>query len=130
MRRAALFATLFSLALCASPSGATAASRNFVVFFESWSVALQPAAIATIKTAATVAKQNAAEPVNVTGYADPVGGKEVNMLLSKARAQIVVDQLVADGVAAARIHSHAVGIVGYKLSSQESRRAVITLGSP
>lgn len=149
MRRAVLLATLLCFAGCAGPSGAAsqatapassattgnvatsdAATHNFVVFFESWSVGLQPAAIATIGTAARAANAEANTPVSVTGYADPTGGKEVNLLLSETRAQMVIDQLIADGVAAARIHRHARGIVGYTLTTQESRRAVIAVGRP
>ena len=43
------------------------------------------------------------QTVAVTGYADVLGSREANNLLSGLRAQVVMDQLVADGIPATRL---------------------------
>ncbi|MGH7057652.1 MAG: OmpA family protein [Acetobacteraceae bacterium] len=128
MRRAFLLFAALSLAGCTMRSGTGAPAAHFAVFFQEWSAGLDHPALATIKTAAAAANRSPSLPLSVTGYADPLGSEQANIFLSETRAQVVIDQLVADGVTRDRIHRHAAGIVGYKLTSQESRRVVITLG--
>jgi outer membrane protein OmpA-like peptidoglycan-associated protein len=41
--------------------------------------------------------------IRVVGHADPVGGRERNLQLARARAQTIVDRLVAEGVAATKL---------------------------
>ena len=48
-------------------------------------------------------KANPEAKVELSGYADPTGDATKNMALAKARATMVRDALVADGVAAERI---------------------------
>ena len=54
----------------------------------------------TIAAAAKAALADPAAPVVVTGAADTVGSALANKYMSEARAQVVSDALVADGVAA------------------------------
>lgn len=119
-----------ALAACTATQTAVRAAPvpNYVVFFQEWSAGLDQPALQTIATAAAAAAKNPTAPVNVTGYADPLGSKQANIYLSETRAQVVIDQLTADGVAPERTHLHAAGITNYSLTSQESRRVVITIG--
>jgi outer membrane protein OmpA-like peptidoglycan-associated protein len=65
--------------------------------------------------------------VVVTGYASTIGSAEANTLLSRLRARVVVDALVADGVAADRISLGAVGATSFALDPVQSRRVEIAL---
>jgi outer membrane protein OmpA-like peptidoglycan-associated protein len=125
MRRAIV---LFLLCFAISRADAAAPpSQKFVVFFEEWSAKLDDAAQAVIGQAAAAAKTNAA-PVHVEAFADPTGSKKANELLTDLRAQVVIDQLQADGVSSTRIVGRGHGSVHFALSSQESRRVEISFG--
>ena len=148
MRRAVVLFAILGLAACAAtapqPTAAQPAAppppapvanppvgstgRNYVVFFQEWSAGLDEPALKTIAIAAAAAAKNPAAPVTVTGYADPLGSVQANIYLTETRAQVVTDQLTADGVNPARIHQHAAGKVPYTLTSQESRRVIIAVG--
>jgi len=131
MRRLLLLVAVLGLAavsFTAQPQAA--ARRTFVVFFEEWSAALDAPALKTIAAAAQAASQQPGASVSVTGFADPLGSVQANIYLTETRAQVVTDQLTADGVGTARIQQHAAGKVPYQLTSQESRRVVITVGGP
>lgn len=144
MRRAVLLLIVLGLAGCAAPPQtasmqlATASAggpppgtppgRNYIVFFQEWSAAFDTPALKTIAAAAAQAQSDPAATVTVTGYADPLGSVQANIYLTETRAQVVTDQLAADGVPPARIHQRAAGKVPYQLTSQESRRVVITIG--
>ncbi len=52
---------------------------------------------------ATFLNRNDELTVRITGYADPRGGSDANMVLSRARAERVAEQLVASGVSAGRL---------------------------
>ncbi len=118
---AALLLMLSAAALAAGP-------RHIVVFFGSWSARLDDPAMKAIQGAADWAKQHPDKPLTVIGYASTVGGSQANEDLSKLRAQIVSDTLVADGVPADRIRRRALGAVDYTLDPQETRRVEIALG--
>lgn len=134
MRRAVVLFAVLGLAACTvapAPAGSAAppvSGRSYVVFFQEWSAGLDKPALQTIAAAAAVAAGNPAAPVVVTGYADPLGSVQANIYLTETRAQVVTDQLTADGINPARIHQRAAGKVGFQLTSQESRRVVITIG--
>jgi len=136
MRRLAVLLAVWGFAASALapqavvPQAAAASARTFVVFFQEWSAGLDKPALETIAAAARAAAQDPSATVTVTGFADPLGSVQANIYLTETRAQVVTDQLTADGVAAARIHQHAAGKVPYQLTSQESRRAVIVVGGP
>jgi len=122
---AALIAALLLLSAAAIAAGP---APHVVVFFGSWSAKLDDPAMKAIQGAADWAKQHPDKPLTVIGYASTVGGTQANDDLSKLRAQMVSDTLVADGVAAARIRRHAMGAVDYTLDPQETRRVEIALG--
>ena len=83
-----------------------------------------------VAAAAAAATQNATAPVIVTGYASTVGSVAANALLSQLRAQVVDDELVADGVDAIRITHTATGPTSFVVEPVESRRVVIEIGKP
>jgi outer membrane protein OmpA-like peptidoglycan-associated protein len=119
------------LLLFAVPGGARAAdaaSQTFVVFFQEWSAALDDAAQAVIGQAAEWMKSHPGNPARVNGFADPVGSKKANALLSDLRAQVVVDQLQSDGVDPGHVRQRGHGSVQFALTSQESRRVEISVG--
>jgi outer membrane protein OmpA-like peptidoglycan-associated protein len=129
MRRSLPFAILFLTALGPPAAHAEDATR-FVVYFGSWSALIEPDAQKVIAAAAAAAKQHAAAPVTVTGYASTIGSVAANTLLSQLRAQIVDDELVADGVDGKRITHTATGATSFLVEPVESRRVVIQLGKP
>ena len=113
------------LGACAATPPANA--PRAVVFFPSWSAALDPSAQGAIGAVARMAKANPADHLWVYGYADLSGSTQANNFLSQTRAQVVTDQLVAGGVAEDRIDQVGQGGVGREQVSQESRRVVITM---
>lgn len=119
---------LLAVALCfAGPAYAQAPTRDFVVFFETWSGALDQPADAVIKAAAAAAKAAPSDRVVVKGTSDPTGSARANSLVSALRAQQVADALVAMGVAASRIDQVAYGSTEYALAGIESRRVTIAI---
>ena len=124
----ALCLTAPALAQAQVISQASAAERNFVVFFQEWSAAFDKPAAAVIADAAKVAAASQSAPIVVTGYADPIGSGRSNELVSALRAQLVVDALVEAGIPAVRIQQKAVGGIGFVLSPQESRRVTVSIG--
>ncbi len=122
-------AALFALALLAAApvTRADAAGQPLgVVYFTEWSALLDPAATSAIKTMAAdlVAKTG---DVTVTGYADTVGSSEANDLMSKLRAQIVIDELKADGVPASRLKRADKGATPDIGGLNESRRVLVSV---
>jgi outer membrane protein OmpA-like peptidoglycan-associated protein len=124
------FACVILLAVAACTASVTSQPQRFIVFFQEWSAAIGPEAEKAITAAAQYAKDHPADAVKVTGYADTTGSAAANVYMSHARAQVVADQLITDGVDQARIAVDAAGATGYALSSQESRRAGIVIGGP
>lgn len=126
MRRFAILSVALLLGACAANADLPKPpDRKYVIFFQPWSAAIDTPAENGITEAATWAKKNPQFDLLVTGFADPTGSKEANELLSRLRAQIVKDQLVADGVPADHVHRAGKGSVPYDISSLESRRVTI-----
>lgn len=121
-------AVLLLLSLLAGTAHAQQ-SPTYVVFFQEWSAALDNSAQAVIANAATWAKAHPDTVVRVVGSADPTGSRAANILLSELRAQVVADQLGADGVDAQRIAQTGQGSVQFALTAQESRRVTISFGA-
>ena len=124
--RAFLFATSLGAAVSAGSAHA-AEQRVGVVFFTEWSALLDPAAQTVIQEAKT--RLGGTGTVTVMGYADTTGSSEANDLLSKLRAQMVIDRLVADGVPAGRLKRADRGATPDIGGLNESRRVVISIGA-
>jgi outer membrane protein OmpA-like peptidoglycan-associated protein len=130
-RESAMRRVVLLFLLCSAVTLADAAeplAPKFVVFFQEWSAALDPAALAVISHASDYAKANSISVVYVDGFADPAGSRKANLLLTDLRAQVVIDRLQADGVPGARIRGRGHGPVRFALTSQESRRVEISVG--
>lgn len=132
MRRLAVFAVLLALGACStssSPQPAANAGRGYLVFFQPWSAALDPTALAIISTAYRAANASPAATVTVSGFADTIGTAQANVYLSETRAQVVADALVADGLTPSRIRRQALGEKGTpNTSEQYERRVLIQVG--
>jgi outer membrane protein OmpA-like peptidoglycan-associated protein len=113
----------------ALPCVASAESRNVVIFFTKWSARIDKPAADAVRDAAAMARERGAGTLLVTGFADTAGSPRAGALLSATRAQVVVDQLTADGVPAARIHQTSKGSTAFVGTSLESRRVTITIPS-
>ncbi len=129
MRRLAFMFLLLCVAT-GSANAADAPPQKFVVFFQEWSARLDDPAQAVITQAAEWVKAHPDNVAHVAGFADPTGSKAANALLSELRAQLVVDQLQADGIDPARISQRGHGSVEFALTSQESRRVEISISRP
>jgi outer membrane protein OmpA-like peptidoglycan-associated protein len=126
MRRAVLlFLLCFAMV---SADAAEPPAQKFVVFFQEWSAKLDDSALAVIGHAGDYATAHPGVVVHVEGFADPTGSRKANALLTDLRAQVVMDQLQADGVPVAHIQGRGRGSVHFALSSQESRRVEISVG--
>ena len=119
MRRS--FLLMLLLAGCATQP----AAQKFVVFFQEFSPALDQPARGAVGAAARWAQEHPRETVTVAGYAGPKGNAQANADLSLARAQAVVEELVRDGVPAARIGRSAHGATDFTQTELESRRVEI-----
>jgi outer membrane protein OmpA-like peptidoglycan-associated protein len=133
MRRLTTLCLVAVMSVAVHGAGACAAdavpTQRVVVYFQEWSAAIDDSALATIAKAADYAKSHPRVPIRVAGFADPTGSKQANVLMSQLRAQVVVDQLVQDGVPASRIGQVGHGSVQFALTSQESRRVEISMGT-
>jgi len=130
MRRLLILGALLALAGCATsapPPLATTAPAT-PVFFQPFSAALDQPALAAIAAAATAASERPDAKIIVLGAADAGGNTEANILLSKTRARVVADQLVADGVGPSRIHARGIGEQSaMEASAQSARRVLIRI---
>ncbi len=104
------------------------ADRRFAVFFKPASAELDESADEVVAAAADWAKRRPDKRVTIAAYADPEGTTSANDQLVHARGQAVYEVLVRNGLPANRIGRREVGEVNYQIDSQESRRAVITVG--
>ncbi|MGH7211101.1 MAG: OmpA family protein [Acetobacteraceae bacterium] len=123
------FVVLLLLGLFAGRAVAQPAP-TFVVYFQEWSAALDDSAQGVITHAADFARSHPTVRVAVTGFADTTGSQKANALLSELRAQMVVDQLTADGIAADRIKDTGKGSVPAAFNKQEARRVQVTFSQP
>jgi outer membrane protein OmpA-like peptidoglycan-associated protein len=133
MRRILCIGILAGLTACAATTPQGPLPPAVPVFFQPWSAALDNNALSAIASAAQGAKAMPEADVSVTGAADSQGSQQANIYLSKTRAQVVADQLAADGVDPSRIRVHGVGIVPATgvpdgTPAQFARRVVIQVG--
>ena len=132
MRRLAAFALLLMMGACAHavPGTPAAAGQSYAVYFQEWSAGLDGSGRKAVSQAADNAHQHPGVPILVSGYAaNDTGSNAANQLLSRTRAQVVVDQLRADGVDVSRIRINAQGATSYQLDPLEARRVNIAVGA-
>jgi outer membrane protein OmpA-like peptidoglycan-associated protein len=115
-----------SLAACAALEGT---SNRYVVFYPQRSPQLDNSAKGVVDIAAGFALRHPDQPVTVAGFADPDGSPQANIDISRTRARVVSDELVAMGVAPSRIRRAANGQADFGDTSQASRRVEIDVGN-
>ena len=79
------------------------------VTFDSSSSSLKPAGANTLTGVAMVLKEYPKTAVNIAGYTDSTGSRQLNMNLSQQRADSVASSLITQGVAANRIRTGGMG---------------------
>jgi len=127
VRRATLFGLLLGgVAACAPMAPVTPDAPAYVVFFTPFSADLDDGAKGVITDASQAAQARPGRRVVVAGYADRVGTRDTDRTLTKLRAQVVADGLVAKGVDRGRIVLQPKGSVGGD-PGVESRRVMIEL---
>ena len=129
MRRPLTMAASIAVLCAAASVGRAAEPARTVVYFSSWSALVDKPAHDEIAAVAAAAKAQPAQRIALTGYASTVGSLAANTLLAQLRAQIVLDELVADGVAPERIMLRSVGATSFALDPIESRRVEIAPGA-
>ncbi|WP_417641639.1 OmpA family lipoprotein [Enterobacter kobei] len=103
------------------------------VTFDSSSATLKPAGANTLTGVAMVLKEYPKTAVNVVGYTDRTGGKDLNMRLSQQRADAVASALITQGVEANRLRTTGAGPANPIASNSteegkaQNRRVEITL---
>lgn len=132
-RRAALLAcALVGLSGCSAASHYVSrqyypARPTYVIFFSSWSSALDQKGLQAVESAASAAIKDPAATVQVVGYASTIGMDDANRQLSEARAETVRNQIIADGVDESRVTSMSRGATSYQFSPEEARRVEIAI---
>ncbi len=84
-------------------------AKTYLVFFDWDKYSLTPRALDVVSQAASDSKSQSTTTIQVSGYTDTSGTPVYNMGLSQRRATAVANQLVADGVPASEIETHAFG---------------------
>ena len=79
------------------------------VTFDSSSSTLKPEGANTLTGVAMILKEYPKTAVNVVGYTDSSGSRQLNMTLSQQRADSVGSSLITQGVAANRIRTTGMG---------------------
>jgi len=130
-------ALLFSTAICLVWSGcALAQEGRYVVLFPFDKSTVNPAAQATISSAAEDFKRTGAARISVQGNTDTSGASDYNQALSERREQAVTNELVRLGVPAGAISATAVGEsdpavqTGDNVKEQQNRRVDIQIVAP
>lgn len=105
-----------------------AEARDILVFFMASSAQIDRSGGASILDAAELSKQPGAGILMVTGFSATAGTVKATALLSATRAQVVVDQLVKDGVPLNRIQMDSKGATAFADTAVQSHR--VTIGIP
>ena len=111
-------------AACVPMRGAPGPS--FLVFYTPFSANIDTEGLHILSEAANAAKADPTRVVFVLSYADQLGSTEANRTLTRLRAQVVRDTLVADGISTDRIILQPKGAQGGD-PGVESRRVEIEL---
>ncbi|MBL4608035.1 MAG: choice-of-anchor L domain-containing protein [Pseudomonadales bacterium] len=88
---------------------AVVAGRIEGIYFELNRADLTPSALSVLNEAASVLKTCPSLKVEIQAYADSVGAKERNLVLSRHRAQAVLLHLAARGIVLSRLLSRGFG---------------------
>lgn len=125
IRAGAALALALAGAACA-PTAASSPGASFIVFYTPFSGNLGPDATAVVADATKAALAAPGRRVYVLGYADSIGTPETNRTLTRLRAEVVRDTMVANGIPASRITLQPKGAQGGD-PGVESRRVEIEL---
>lgn len=79
------------------------------IFFESGRAELKPISYVELNKAVQLLKDNGTMVIEVGGHTDNVGSDDLNLKLSQARADAVVDYMVLAGIESARLQSRGYG---------------------
>ncbi len=118
------------------PPAAVLPERNFVLYFDTNSSTLSPAARDVVQQSAAAAKQISAARIYVTGHTDTVGKSQYNLRLSDRRAAAVRAALINQGIPANQIDATGVGEsdaavpTAQGVNEPRNRRVVITERGP
>ena len=119
-------ALLLGLAAAGCAVQSSAPGPGFLVFYTPFSANLDADASRIVGDAAKAALAEPSRQVYVLGYADSLGSTQANGTLTRLRAQVVRDALVAAGIPASRITLQPKGAQGGD-PGVESRRVEIEL---
>ena len=97
-----------------------------VIYFDRGSAKINASGASAISQIATFLKENPEYKLYLTGSASKDGSEELNLELSRERAQAVKKALVAHGIAQARLIDEWVGAEGMTFDPS-SRRVVFDL---
>jgi outer membrane protein OmpA-like peptidoglycan-associated protein len=79
------------------------------ITFENGSAVLTPEGQAAVDKAAEILRANPTVIVRIEGHTDGTGSAASNLVLSQARAQTVLDSLIAQGIAPGRLSAEGFG---------------------
>jgi OOP family OmpA-OmpF porin len=89
---------------------ATGHATVYGIYFDTGKSAIKPESVQAIGEIAKLLKADPTLKIHVVGHTDNVGGVDANIVLSKARAEAVLQALVRDqGIAAARLSAYGCG---------------------
>jgi OmpA-OmpF porin, OOP family len=80
-----------------------------VINFDTGSAVIAAASLRVLDNLASIARRCDAYSIEVSGHTDNVGGRDLNVALSKARADAVVNYLAARGVTGGRLSAVGYG---------------------
>jgi outer membrane protein OmpA-like peptidoglycan-associated protein len=106
--RLASLLMLTALGACANPFGEH--TRQYSIFFQPYSAALDDHARSAITDAASFAHDHPLQPIKLAGFAAPPDPSKDVDGLSAQRAEVVKQALIADGISPIRISVEANGI--------------------
>jgi len=128
MRHLIFAGSLLALAGCAAPSlTASGQPLRYPLYFQELSARLDSEGKQVVAEAAAYAAAHPFADVSVVGFAHPDVSPQASADISRTRAQVVVDELVANGVAPGRIRQGSMGATPYAFSALESRRVEINV---
>ncbi len=122
-RQFSLAALAATLAGCASAPPPESEPRVYLVFFDSDSYELTPAARTALENLPARLERNPRSRVTIEGHTDALGSAAYNIRLGERRAGAVRDFLTGHGVPAMRIETMSYGAEASGALGPESQRA-------